>query len=284
MQNSFVKYFGAVAILLFCIIIGKIFNNFFTTTDQILIYLIGATIVAVKFGSGPSVLFSFLSVITFNFFFVEPLYTFEVANKSYWLTFLVMFVTSLFIANQSAMLIAQASISAKKDQEARQEKTRNTLLSSISHDLRTPLSAIIGASESIIVDGDKLQKDSLLKLAKSINNEAERLTKIVNNLLSITVNSVDNLEKLTQQNKINTADYGNKNYRQPYYQVPSYYKNPRSVSYYNPYDFQKQGVVPYTDYDQYYRLPYKKANSANTSWGGVGAIEPESHLQPDFNR
>ncbi len=173
------NYFGAFFIIILCTISGKIFDKIFIPTDQIMIYLIGALIVASRFDKGPSILFSFLSVVAFNFFFIEPIHTFAVADKNYWLTFAVMLATSLFI-------VTQITKSRKRQIENENEKMRNILLSSISHDLRTPLAAIVGASETIAQNFDKLKKESIIELSKSINNEAERLTKIVKNSLDIT--------------------------------------------------------------------------------------------------
>lgn len=64
--------------------------------------------------------------------------------------------------------------------EAESEHSRNLLLSSISHDLRTPLATIIGASENLVHSTNPHEaKDA----AKSINQEAERLARIINNVL-----------------------------------------------------------------------------------------------------
>ncbi len=60
------------------------------------------------------------------------------------------------------------------------EKLRNILLSSVSHDLRSPLSAIIGATDTL------LQEETGNKMLGSIRQEAARLNKIINNLLDIT--------------------------------------------------------------------------------------------------
>lgn len=68
---------------------------------------------------------------------------------------------------------------------AESEKLRNILLSSVSHDLRTPLASITGASSTIIMDDGKLSRETIHELARSINQEASRLSRIVTNLLDV---------------------------------------------------------------------------------------------------
>jgi two-component system sensor histidine kinase KdpD len=73
---------------------------------------------------------------------------------------------------------------AKIDTE--REKMRTMLLSSVSHDLRTPLASITGASSTIVTDIDRLPLETICELGRSINIEAERLSHIVTNLLEVT--------------------------------------------------------------------------------------------------
>lgn len=186
-RQKIINYFIAFFAVFLCTLLGKILGNFLNATDQIMIYLIGCVIVAVRCGRLPSVLFSFLSVMALNFFFVEPIYTFSIADKSYWLTLAVMLLTSLVIATQAIKL-----------HEAELQKTRTILLSSISHDLRTPLSSIVGASETVITNFDKLPKDAIINLVNSIKNQSQRLSKIVTNLLDITALEAGNI-KLNKQ-------------------------------------------------------------------------------------
>ncbi len=178
-QKKFLNCCKALLVVALCTIIGKIFDKVFLPIDQIMIYLVGAALVASRLDRTSSILFSFVSVSAFNFFFVEPFYTFAVASSTYWLTFLVMLTTSLIISTQY-LRVRETKLKIEK------EKLRNILLSAISHDLRTPLSAIIGASETICENFEKLQKDVIKDLAKSVNLEASRLSRIVKNLLDIT--------------------------------------------------------------------------------------------------
>jgi two-component system, OmpR family, sensor histidine kinase KdpD len=75
-------------------------------------------------------------------------------------------------------------VSAKTATET--ERVRNTLLASVSHDFRTPLSSILGSATSLIDYGDKLDPAVKKDLLGQIKNEAEDLDEMVRNLLAIT--------------------------------------------------------------------------------------------------
>src|SRR6185437_12598805 len=66
------------------------------------------------------------------------------------------------------------------------ERVRNTLLASISHDFRTPLSSILGAATSLLSFGDKLDGAAKTDLLGQIKLETEGLDEMVRNLLAIT--------------------------------------------------------------------------------------------------
>lgn len=66
------------------------------------------------------------------------------------------------------------------------EKLRNTLLRSVSHDLRTPLTGIAGSSSLILDSYDKLDKENILDLVTSIKDDALWLNSLVENLLNMT--------------------------------------------------------------------------------------------------
>ena len=93
------------------------------------------------------------------------------------------------LSEQGAAALERASlasemVSAKTATET--ERVRNTLLASISHDFRTPLSSILGAATSLIDYGDKLAPAAKKDLLGQIKTEAEDLDEMVRNLLAIT--------------------------------------------------------------------------------------------------
>jgi two-component system sensor histidine kinase KdpD len=66
------------------------------------------------------------------------------------------------------------------------ERLRNSLLSSVSHDLRTPLATITGAASGLLEGAERLEPAARRELLQAIHEEADRLNRLVNNLLDMT--------------------------------------------------------------------------------------------------
>jgi two-component system sensor histidine kinase KdpD len=91
--------------------------------------------------------------------------------------------------NQMALAIERANLADEtRDAHVRieSERLRNSLLSSVSHDLRTPLTTITGAITAILEDGARLDAPTRRELLESAREEAERLNRLVQNLLEMT--------------------------------------------------------------------------------------------------
>src|SRR2546428_2592476 len=91
--------------------------------------------------------------------------------------------------NQTALALERTRL-ADEAQDARvraeTERLRNALLTSVSHDLRTPLAAITGAATTILDGGARLDQQVQQELMESVRDEAERLNRLVQNLLEMT--------------------------------------------------------------------------------------------------
>jgi len=150
-------------------------------SNLVLVFLAGVVYIATRYGKGPSALASVLSVLSFDFFFVAPTFSFAIQDTQYLLTFAVMLAV--------ALVVSSLALAAKRNAEARiqveAEKLRNTLLSAISHDLRTPLAAIKGAT-SLLLQSPGLDPGVRLDLLSSIHEEADYINRMVTNLLDLT--------------------------------------------------------------------------------------------------
>jgi two-component system sensor histidine kinase KdpD len=95
------------------------FREKIESINLIMVYLISVMLVASRFGTWPSIFASIIGVLSFNFFFVEPYYTFTVHNISYHFTFVVMFIASILIGSIASRLRLQAMFHKQKEMEIR---------------------------------------------------------------------------------------------------------------------------------------------------------------------
>ena len=327
-------YLWALATTTICTGIAWLMLDHFDLANLIMVYLLGVVVVAARYGRGPSVLSSFLSVVLFDFCFVPPRFSFAVSDSQYLITFAVMLLVALVISSMTVNIRHQARVAGRRerriaslyamsrelavtrgeesvvriavkhvtevfeaqavvllpDQTGRivypraegasqschgsdlsvaqwvydhehmagqgtdtlpggdvvylplkassgmigvlallplnparlvlpeqqrlletfvdqialalervrlaadahrtqikmeTEQLRNSLLSAISHDLRTPLAAIVGASSSLVQDRDRLTNDARHELGQTIYDEAIRMASLANNLLDM---------------------------------------------------------------------------------------------------
>ena len=92
-------------------------------------------------------------------------------------------------AGQIALALERAQLGEKAQRasiDAETESLRNALLASISHDLRTPLAVITGASSSLAEGGERLGAEERRALAQSIYEQSQQMSEIVVNVLDMT--------------------------------------------------------------------------------------------------
>jgi two-component system sensor histidine kinase KdpD len=92
------------------------------------------------------------------------------------------------LAGQAALALERAMLASGSERarsEAEAERLRTALLSSLSHDLRTPLATIEGAASGLLEDGSSLAPAARAELADTILQESRRLNRLVSNLLNM---------------------------------------------------------------------------------------------------
>jgi two-component system sensor histidine kinase KdpD len=92
------------------------------------------------------------------------------------------------LVNQTALAIERTRLSEEAQKahvRAETERMRNAILSSVSHDLRTPLATITGAASSLAEERGELDSTARRELARSIYGEADRLDRLLKNLLDM---------------------------------------------------------------------------------------------------
>lgn len=122
------------------------------------------------------------SVFGVNYAFTYPYFEFNFSLTGYPLTTLTMFAVSLVVG----MLTEQVKRQSRIEAEAEREKMKANLLRSVSHDLRTPLTAIIGSSTVVLEHFDALSEEEMKELIRQVRDDAQWLVRLVENILSIT--------------------------------------------------------------------------------------------------
>lgn len=125
---------------------------------------------------------SVAAVFEVNYIFTYPYYRLNFTLSGYPLTFLAMFSVSIVVS----MLTTQIKQQEKIRTEIEKEQMRANLLRAVSHDIRTPLTSIVGAVSAVAENYDKLSKEETLSLLADVREEAQWLVRVVENLLLVT--------------------------------------------------------------------------------------------------
>lgn len=159
--------------------------DFFGYRAVALILLVVVSLNAILFDIFPVLLSAFLSALIWNFLFIPPLFTLHIGTPEDGLLFLMYFV----IASINAVLTYKIRKVERKeiDEEEREKaiKLYNTMLNSLSHELRTPISTIIGSIDTINDTQIKLSESNRNELFTEIEIAAYRLNRQVENLLNM---------------------------------------------------------------------------------------------------
>jgi K+-sensing histidine kinase KdpD len=175
------------------------------------VYMLGVLVVSTYYGLWLGLFTSLASTVAFNFFQIPPVGTLDVAKGENWVAlavFLIAAVIASSLAEQSrarareaerrrreANLAVQAAFALLADRERlqaatietealrRSDEAKTALLRAVSHDLRSPLTAIIAAGEALTSPG--IERDDRRVLAAAVTDEATRLSGLVDKLLDL---------------------------------------------------------------------------------------------------
>ena len=125
---------------------------------------------------------SLVSVLAVNYAFTFPYYAFDLITPECVTSAIVMLIVSILTGTLTTQIKRQEQIKA----EIERERMRANLLRAVSHDLRTPLTSIYGATSTVIENYQSLNQEQQLKLLEDIQEDSQWLIRMVENLLSVT--------------------------------------------------------------------------------------------------
>lgn len=150
-----------------------------------LILMVTVSLIAMFFNIWIVLMSAFLSALIWDFFFIPPRFTFTVSDTEDSLMLLMYFIIVLVNAVLTYKIRQIENETKKKEEKERTFVLYNTILNSLSHELRTPISTIIAATDNLLSDADKLSAQSRNELVNEISKASIRLDRQVENLLNM---------------------------------------------------------------------------------------------------
>lgn len=150
-----------------------------------LLLLTTVSFLAMAFDIFPVLFAALLSALLWNFFFIPPIYTFHIDNAEDLMMFLLYFIVAAINTVLSYKLRIEEKKARDKEEKEKTILLYNTLLNSLSHELRTPISTILGASDTLKENEANLSIKQRSELLNEIENASLRLNRQVENLLNM---------------------------------------------------------------------------------------------------
>ncbi len=179
-KNAFISLGVLAAAFGICLFVQNVF-----LTESLIPAIFVLAILIISFlteGYIYGVLSALVSVLIFNFAFSLPFFEFDFTIPENIISAIIMIVVTLITGTLTTQIKLQEAIKS----ESEKERMRANLLRAVSHDLRTPLTTIYGASSTILDNFDALSTEQKLNMLRGIKEDSQWLTRMVENLLSVT--------------------------------------------------------------------------------------------------
>lgn len=178
------------------------------STSVSLTLLLVVLFVATIFGSRPAFLSAIFGILCFNYFFLPPFHTFDIAEWENWVAFGAFLITALTAgqlsgyarrrAEEAEKLYSELQVAFNQASEAealrQSEKLKSALLDAVTHDLRTPLTSIKASVTTLLELSDKnknheetikLDDEEINEFLEIINEETDRLNQFIENIVGL---------------------------------------------------------------------------------------------------
>ena len=186
LENKSLQFLIGIGSILFISSICYFFIDLIGYHVVALLLLLVVSTLAMFFKILPVVGVAVLSALLWNFLFINPQFTFKISTPADALLFLMYFVIAVMNAVFTTKVRKAEAAANKRKEKERTIQLYDTLFSSLSHELKTPISTIIGSVDNLKESSHKLSKENINELYNEIGVAGERLNRQVKNLLNIT--------------------------------------------------------------------------------------------------
>jgi len=150
-----------------------------------LLLLATVSVLSIFFTIYPVLSAAAMSAIIWDFFFIPPHFTLHITNSEDALLLLMYFVIALTSGILTSKVRELEKQEFLKEERSHTLRLYKTLFDSISHELRTPIATIVGASDNLLQKDVKIAEKDKLELVDQISVAAFRLNRLIDNLLNM---------------------------------------------------------------------------------------------------
>jgi len=179
------QYLVSAGLITLVAAICFLFSGYFGSEVVAFILLLTLSFIAMFFDIFPVLVSAVLSALIWDFFFLNPRFNWQVGNTEDKIMLSMYFVIALINAVLTFKIRQIEKIARQKEEKAQAVKLYDDLLSSLSHELRTPIAAIIGATDNLLTEPSKLSDADKRNLLTEISTASLRLNQQVENLLNM---------------------------------------------------------------------------------------------------
>ena len=176
----------AVLIVAICTLVNWALSKWLGPTDLAMVYLLGVVIVAMYSQRNAAIASAVLSLLAFDFFFVPPVFTWRFGTSEYLITGLVLLIVGVTTSALASRARREMQLANQAALAAREEQLRNSLLASLSHDLRTPLAVIAGSASTLLDNRSRLSVEEQDQLLAAIFEQSRIMSLEVSDVLEMT--------------------------------------------------------------------------------------------------
>ena len=149
-------------------LVSQLFKSELEVVNIALIHLLPIVLVALYGHFFLTLLMAIVTILLFNVLYIPPIYSFDVHDAMYLWSFMIFLLVGFIITWQ-----------AKK---IHNNEIREILLNTLSHDLKTPLSSILGSS-TLLLEDKNMSLEIKKNLLYDIKNSSDKMHRLINNLL-----------------------------------------------------------------------------------------------------
>ena len=180
LYNSLIVFSLLVSCFMLCLFVHRVLKN-----ESLIaaIFVLGTFAISMLTdGYLYGILSALIGVLAVNFAFTFPYFKVNFTITENFVSAVIMLIVAVITSAIITKLKKQENLKTENEKE----RVRTNLLRAVSHDLRTPLTTIYGSSSALLENANDFSKEQQLEMLKGIKEDAEWLTRMVENLLSIT--------------------------------------------------------------------------------------------------